>query len=153
MRLARHINDVQMYLNIRWMPVGIAPYQDNLFDVNSIVVIAQGLTVWCSATYLACRWKILLEECTTPSDIVNPPTKQFSTVSKIVKCVSHLATSHVHGMVTYAYLNNSGMASKSDDGFYLLWQYWVPWSAPSLWSHYRETHMAAWRHPCFISPK
>ena len=24
MRLARHINDVQMYLNIRWMPVGIA---------------------------------------------------------------------------------------------------------------------------------
>ena len=45
MRLARHISDVQMYLNIRWMPVGIAQSLDGLFDANSIVLIARGLTV------------------------------------------------------------------------------------------------------------
>ena len=32
-----------MYLNIRWMPVGIAQSQDGLVD--SIVVIVRGLTV------------------------------------------------------------------------------------------------------------
>ena len=49
--------------------------------------IAWGLTVWCSATCLACRWKVLLEECTIPSGIVEPLTKQFSAVMKVRTCV------------------------------------------------------------------